>query len=99
MKQNLNFIKSLRSFRSSASGGLSTEDTKKLVGMLLKDCFILIESCNLCGATETLYECPLFVNGHYNYDVKDIALELNKELKIHGFTTLFIKPRFIKISW
>lgn len=93
MKRNLNFIHSLKEKRSRGN------NESEVVEIALKGCLGMIEAVNEINKTSIMYSCPSIIGHHIGYDITNITLELNKELRIRGFKTKYIKPNHIHISW
>lgn len=93
-KKEFSFIQELKKDRQQTN-----QYKKDIVHRLLEKCRKDIKIFNSMNKTNYTFECPMFLTGFPTYDVKEITLELNKELKKIGLSTTYKIPDTIFISW
>lgn len=70
-----------------------------IVKQIIDNCVSTIKNINLHGRTRYNFVVPRILDGFPLYDVKDIAILVNKKLKKLGFKTVYVSPDEIVISW
>src|SRR4029078_5638731 len=93
-KQTSDFLKQLKKDRSYLD-----DQKKEIVKKIITVTLASIKNINLTGATELIYEVPLFLVGFPLYDVITISGLVSIDLKKMGFRTTFLHPNKIHILW
>lgn len=62
-------------------------------------CINNIKMINNLGGTNIKYEVPLFLYGFPLYNIKTISIILLNKFKKNGFSSIYIKPNILLLSW
>ena len=93
-KVNGSFLEELKSERISG-----TPMTHEITMLLLDRCLDTIKLINKIGNSHYTFEVPYIVFGYPEFNVNEITLMVNTELKKKGLKTMYLEPNRIYISW